>query len=83
MLRILSSATSIGPRAAEQAPFLYQPHVVNRMNMEQERRSEHGSACNRYIDVATEYFYPHARTHAQNITQTTNQLIDVYGEEHI
>jgi hypothetical protein len=63
MLRILSSATRIGPRAAEQAPFLYRPHVVMRMNMEQERRSEHGSA----IDISTwrRNTFIHTHTHTR------------------
>ena len=72
MLRTLSSTTGIGPRAAKQAPILYLPLAFVRMNMEQERRSEHGSA----IDISTwrrstlpTHTHTHTHTHMHRIFQ--------------
>ena len=79
MLRILSSATSIGPRADKQAPFFQLPLAVIRMNMEREKISEHGSA----IDISTWRRSTFIHTHTQNIPEKTNQLIVVYGEERM
>ena len=69
MLRTLSSTTGIGPRAAKQAPFLYRPLPFMRMNMEQERTSEHRSA----IDISTwrrSTLPTHTHTHTHTHTCT-------------
>jgi hypothetical protein len=62
MLRNLSSTAGIGPRATKRAPFLYCPLAFIHMNMEQQRRSEHGSAIdismwrrNTFVHTHTEY----------------------------
>jgi len=61
------STTGIGPRAVKRAPFLHRPLAFIPMNMEQERRSEHGRA----IDISTwRRSTLSTRTHARTHTCT-------------
>ena len=64
MLRILSSTTGIGPRAVLPPSCFY----TYEYGTGKEIRTR---VCNRYIDVATEYFYPH--THARTHTHTHSE----------